>query len=53
LAASIQLGQFVEYHWKWRDEAHAKKIGINDFDFTIISETDKQYVRVKVVERMF
>lgn len=31
LAAAIQLGSVVEHHWKFKDEAHAKKITVEGF----------------------
>ena len=36
-AAAIQLGTLVEYHWKFKDEEHAKKYAVEGFDYIILN----------------
>jgi len=47
--AAIQLKVMVEYHWKFRNEEHAKKIALEGFDFILISEEEKKYIRGQIV----
>ena len=49
----MQLGQFVDRHWKFRDEEQAKRITVPGFRFIIIKEEDKNYVRLNIVNKMF
>ena len=43
----------VEHHWKFRDETHAKKISVENFEWIIVSEQDKEQVRTNIVGRMY
>ena len=49
LAAAVQLGLIVEYHWKFKDPEHAKKITVDGFDFVILDQSDKQTVRDNIL----
>lgn len=49
----MQLSNLVEYHWKFNDVDHAKKISIEGFDFIIIAEEDKNSVRSQIVAKMY
>ena len=53
LAAAVQLGTLVEYHWKYRDDAQAKIISVPGFNYIIIPEEDKQMVRDNIVIKMY
>ena len=53
LAAAVQLGTLVEYHWKFRDETHAKKISVEGFNYKILPESDKEQVRLNLVAKMY
>ena len=48
-AASIQFGQLVEIHWKFRDAEHAAKVATSGFDYILIDEGDKQCVRENIM----
>ena len=43
----------IEYHWKFRDETHAKKIAIEGFDFIILNPDDKQVVRQNIMAALY
>jgi hypothetical protein len=45
LAASVQLGLFIETHWKFHSEEQAKRITVPGFEYVIIPESDKEIVR--------
>jgi hypothetical protein len=49
----VQLGTIVEYHWKFYDVEQAKKISVKDFEFIILTENDKEYVRQNILAKMF
>ena len=49
LAAGVQLGLIVEYHWKFRDAEQAKKITVEGFDFIILDPSDKQTVKENIL----
>jgi hypothetical protein len=51
-AASIQFGQLVEIHWKFKDEQHAHNIG-GGIDFIILDEADKQCVRENIMGALY
>jgi hypothetical protein len=51
-AASIQFGQLVEIHWKFRDLEHANNIS-GGIDFIILDEDDKQCVRENLLGAIF
>ena len=38
LAAAVQLGTLVEFHWKYYDDAQAEKISVPGFKWIILSE---------------
>lgn len=50
-AASIQFGQLVEIHWKFKDVEHAQEIS-GGIDFIVIDEGDKQCVRENLLGAM-
>jgi hypothetical protein len=52
-AASIQFGQLVEIHWKYKDKEHAEKVSTSGFDYILIDENDKQAVRENIMEAVF
>lgn len=43
----------MEYHWKFRDDAHAKKIAVEGFDFIILDQGDKQFVRTNILQCLY
>lgn len=45
LAAAVQLGTLVEYHWKFTSEQHAQKVATKGFNYVILAEEDKHQVR--------
>ena len=50
----MQLGTLVEYHWKFKDEEHAKKIAVQGFNYVILNEqTDKQSLRGIISQKMY
>ena len=53
LAAGVQLGQCVDYHWKYFNAEQAEKISTSGFRYIILSEDDKNYVRTNIVSKMF
>ena len=53
LAAAVQLGQIVDYHWKYFNEEQARKISVQGFRFIILSDADKDYVRTNIIGKMF
>ena len=53
LSAAIQLGTIVEYHWKFRDEEHAKKIALPQFEFIILNPQDKAFVRENIMKALY
>ena len=53
LAAAVNLGTFVDYHWKFFNEEQAEKISVSGFHYIILSEADKNYVRTNIVSKMF
>lgn len=53
LAAAVQLGQCVDYHWKYYDREQAEKISVSGFRYIILTEADKNYVRTNIVSKMF
>jgi len=53
LGAAVQLSNLVEYHWKFADATHAQKIAGEGFDYTILSEEDKNNVRTQLVAKMY
>ena len=57
LAAAIQFGKFVESHWKFKNEAQAKKqvqmrqkIEGTTVDWIVMKEADKKFVRENIME---
>lgn len=52
-AAAVQLGTLVEFHWKFYSEEQAKNVTVTGFKYIILVESDKQYVRSKIIERLF
>lgn len=48
-AASIQFGQLVEIHWKFKDAEHAAKLATSGFEFILIDEADKICVRENIM----
>jgi hypothetical protein len=52
-AASIQFGQLVEVHWKFRDAEHAQKVATSGFDYILIDEGDKQCVRENIMAAIY
>lgn len=53
LAAAVQLGTCIDYHWKYINPEQAEKISITGFRFIILSDADKEYVRTNIVGKMF
>ena len=53
LAAGVQLGQCIDYHWKYYSAEQAEKISVSGFRYIILSENDKTYVRTNIVSKMF
>ncbi len=53
LAAGVQLGLIVEYHWKYRDIEQAKKISVEGFDFIILDQQDKQTFRENIMSCLY
>ena len=53
LAAAVQLGQIIDYHWKFHDPEQAERISVSGFRFIILNENDKNYVRTNIVSKMF
>ena len=53
MAAAVQLGLFVETHWKFHSHEQAKKICVPGFGCIIIAETDKEQVRANILSKMF
>jgi hypothetical protein len=45
----VQLGKIVEFHWKFQDMEQAKKISLEGFDFIIIPQQDKEYIRQNIL----
>lgn len=41
LAAAVQLGTLVEYHWKFMDPKQAEHISVHGFRYIVLSEADK------------
>ena len=52
LAAAVQLGKFVQMHWKFHSREQAEKI-TEPGSYIIISEYDKNHVRTNLISRMF
>lgn len=44
-AASIQFGQLVEVHWKFKNKEHAEKVSASGFEYILLDEGDKECVR--------
>ena len=53
LSAAVQLGQLVDVHWKFHSAEQADKITVTGFNFIILSEEDKTYVRTNIIAKMF
>jgi len=53
LAAAVQLGTCIDYHWKYLNPEQAEKISVTGFRFIILSEADKHHVRTNIVSKMF
>ena len=53
LAAGVQLGQCIDYHWKYYSAEQAEKISVSGFQYIILSDNDKTYVRTNIVSKMF
>ena len=53
LAAAVQLGTMIDYHWKFFNPEQAERISTPGFRFIILSEPDKDYVRTNIVSKMF
>ena len=53
VAASVQLGLIVEYHWKFKDVDQAKKITVEGFDFIILDPSDKQTVKENLLSCLY
>ena len=53
LAAAIQLGLIVEHHWKFKDQQHAEKLCDSGFEWILIPEPDKEYIRKNIAERLY
>lgn len=51
-AASIQFGQLVEVHWKFKDVEHAQRIA-GEIDYIILNEEDKMCVRENILGAIF
>ena len=43
----------MEIHWKYRDVAHAEKISTSGFDWILLDEGDKQFVRENIMEAIY
>jgi len=39
----------VEIHWKFRDQEHAKKVAASGFEYILLAEEDKQWVRENIM----
>ena len=53
LAAAVQLGQIIDYHWKFQNPEQAERISVTGFRFIVLNEGDKDYVRTNIVSKMF
>lgn len=51
-AASIQFGQLVEIHWKFRDQEHANNVS-GGIDYIILDQSDKECVRNNLMHAIF
>ena len=40
-AASIQFGQLVEVHWKFKNKEHAERVASSGFEYILLDEADK------------
>jgi importin-7 len=49
-AASIQFGQLVEIHWKFKSAEQAQRLATSGFDFILLNEADKQCVRDNIMD---
>lgn len=49
-AAAIQFKNMAEFHWRFRDEAHAKDSCVAGARYIIIQAEDKDYVRNNILE---
>ena len=52
LAAAVQLGQCVDYHWKFLTKEKAEQIAVPGFRYIVLSDADKEYVRTNIVSKM-
>ena len=49
----MQLGQCIDYHWKYFSAEQAEKISVSGFQYIILSDNDKNYVRTNIISKMF
>ena len=49
----MQLGVFVETHWKFHSDEQAKKVTVPGFEYIIINQADKDQVRASILGKMF
>ena len=52
LAASVQLGTMVDWHWKFFNIEQAEKVSVPGFRYVILSEDDKNYIRTNIIAKM-
>lgn len=52
LAASVQLGKMVDYHWKFDTPEQAQKISVTGFDYIILDPQDKLLVRENIMQSL-
>lgn len=53
LAAAVQLGQCVQYHWKYHSVEQAERISVSGFKYIVLSEQDKEAVRQQIIVKMY
>ena len=52
-AASIQFGSLVDLHWKFHSHEQAKKVATSGFEYILLNESDKQFVRENIMQAIF
>ena len=52
-AASIQFGQLVEINLKYKNKEHAEKVATSGFDYVLIEDADKSWVRENIMNAIF
>lgn len=52
-AASIQFGSLVEIHWRYKDKEQAERISTSGFDYILLEEGDKQFVRENIMQAIY